>query len=214
MPMSWIANPFAVPSKPCAPEVWPLNDSVVSSIPAPWIVTLSTSSDRSVRRRNVPAPNATVPPLATSMSAVCTSVSLAPSEIPTQVPSTPSHGSSLHPVAIARISRARRLIAGQSARNWSDRQGNWSVQSNPYRSHGIRNAIDHVVRLPKQLQLATLVDEAPAGDGWLHEQKFDGYRIVAERAGRRVHLLSRRFNDWTHQLPTVADAVAALPVES
>lgn len=70
------------------------------------------------------------------------------------------------------------------------------------------------MRLPKQLQLALLVDEAPVGDQWLHEQKFDGYRILAEMDGRKLRLLSRRFNDWTAQFPTVVDAVAALPVKS
>jgi bifunctional non-homologous end joining protein LigD len=69
------------------------------------------------------------------------------------------------------------------------------------------------VRLPKQLQLAQLVDEAPTGDTWLHEQKFDGYRILAELDGRKLRLLSRNFNDWTAQFPTVVDAVAALPVK-
>jgi ATP-dependent DNA ligase len=63
----------------------------------------------------------------------------------------------------------------------------------------------------RELQLATLVDEVPDGDEWLHEQKFDGYRILAHREGRRVTLLSRRWKDWTAELPTVAEAVAALP---
>lgn len=66
----------------------------------------------------------------------------------------------------------------------------------------------------KSLQLAQLVDEAPTGDEWLHEQKFDGYRILAEKNGDRVELLSRRFNKWTPQFPTVADAVRALGHES
>jgi bifunctional non-homologous end joining protein LigD len=70
------------------------------------------------------------------------------------------------------------------------------------------------VALPKQLQLALLVDEAPTGDDWLHEQKFDGYRIIAELDGRKLRLLSRRFNDWTAQFPTVVDAVAALSVKN
>src|SRR3954464_6408268 len=65
----------------------------------------------------------------------------------------------------------------------------------------------------KQLQLALLVDEPPEGDQWLHEQKFDGYRILADRRGERVTLYSRRFNDWTAQFPAVADAVADLPVD-
>ena len=76
------------------------------------------------------------------------------------------------------------------------------------------DALHQVVRLPKQLQLAQLVDEAPSGDDWLHEQKFDGYRILAEMDGRKLRLLSRRFNDWTAQFPTVVDAVAALPCKS
>jgi bifunctional non-homologous end joining protein LigD len=62
-----------------------------------------------------------------------------------------------------------------------------------------------------ELQLATLVDQAPEGDDWLHEQKFDGYRIVADRTGGEVQLLSRRFKDWTAAFPSVASAVAELP---
>jgi bifunctional non-homologous end joining protein LigD len=65
----------------------------------------------------------------------------------------------------------------------------------------------------KALQLAQLVDEAPEGDEWLHEQKFDGYRILADLDGRKLHLYSRRFNDWTEQFPSVVDAVAALPTK-
>jgi len=53
------------------------------------------------------------------------------------------------------------------------------------------------VRLPKELQLAKLVAEAPEGDDWLHEVKFDGYRIVAIKDGADVKLVSRRFKDWT-----------------
>jgi bifunctional non-homologous end joining protein LigD len=58
------------------------------------------------------------------------------------------------------------------------------------------------------------VDEAPSGDGWLHEQKFDGYRIVAALEHGTVRLLSRRFHDWTAQFPSVAEAVATLPVRA
>jgi bifunctional non-homologous end joining protein LigD len=64
-----------------------------------------------------------------------------------------------------------------------------------------------------ELQLATLVDEPPEGPDWLHEQKFDGYRIVADLQHGTVRLLSRRFKDWTAEFPTVAAAVARLPVK-
>jgi bifunctional non-homologous end joining protein LigD len=65
----------------------------------------------------------------------------------------------------------------------------------------------------KELQLAMLVAEAPEGPEWLHEQKFDGYRILAELDRGKVRLLSRRFKDWTAEFPAVAEAVAKLPVE-
>ena len=60
-------------------------------------------------------------------------------------------------------------------------------------------------------QLATLVKEAPRGTGWVHEIKFDGYRIGAMLRGGEVTLLSRNGKDWTSQFPEVARAVAALP---
>lgn len=59
-------------------------------------------------------------------------------------------------------------------------------------------------------QLATLVKEAPAGDDWWHEMKFDGYRILAQVSSAGVQLLSRRNHDWTGAFPTVASAVADL----
>jgi bifunctional non-homologous end joining protein LigD len=61
-------------------------------------------------------------------------------------------------------------------------------------------------------ELATLTDEAPAGDEWLHEMKFDGYRILCRVDDGRVRLLSRRENDWTDRLPDLVRAASALPV--
>ncbi|MDX8456732.1 DNA ligase D [Mesorhizobium sp. VK9D] len=46
-------------------------------------------------------------------------------------------------------------------------------------------------------QLATLEKDAPAGDDWLHEVKFDGYRMQAQIAGSDVRLLTRAGLDWT-----------------
>jgi bifunctional non-homologous end joining protein LigD len=62
-------------------------------------------------------------------------------------------------------------------------------------------------------QLATLVKSAPVGDDWLHEIKFDGYRIAARLDRGRVALLSRRGNDWAEHFPAVREAVAKLPAE-
>lgn len=63
-------------------------------------------------------------------------------------------------------------------------------------------------------QLARLVKEAPEGDDWLHELKFDGYRIFARLERGRAVLLSRRGLDWTAAFPEVAAAVERLPARS
>src|SRR5499427_2356898 len=59
-------------------------------------------------------------------------------------------------------------------------------------------------------QLTQLVDAAPAGDGWLHEIKYDGYRMHARLDRGAVKLLTRTGLDWTHKYPAIAEAVAAL----
>src|SRR3982750_531913 len=61
-------------------------------------------------------------------------------------------------------------------------------------------------------QLATPVKEPPEGDQWLHEVKYDGYRIGCAIEGRRVTLWSRRGDDWTREFPEIAEAARRLPV--
>ncbi|HWW34463.1 MAG TPA: DNA ligase D [Xanthobacteraceae bacterium] len=62
--------------------------------------------------------------------------------------------------------------------------------------------------------LATLYDRAPSGPDWLHEIKFDGYRMEARLDGGAVQLLTRKQQNWTHRFPPVAAAVAALPART
>ena len=59
--------------------------------------------------------------------------------------------------------------------------------------------------------LATLRDRAPEGPGWVHEIKFDGYRIQAQVDDGDVRLLTRKGLDWTEKFPNVADALARWP---
>jgi bifunctional non-homologous end joining protein LigD len=61
-------------------------------------------------------------------------------------------------------------------------------------------------------QLATLVKAPPAGDEWLHEIKFDGYRIGCHIRRGRVTLTTRNGNDWTAAFPDIATAAARLKV--
>lgn len=67
-------------------------------------------------------------------------------------------------------------------------------------------------REPKP-QLATLVRERPNGEGWLHEIKLDGYRLLAQRQGARVRLLTRSGQDWSRRFPEIVAALerATLP---
>lgn len=61
-------------------------------------------------------------------------------------------------------------------------------------------------------QLATLVDLPPQGEKWLHEIKFDGYRIIARIDDGKVHLFSRNKKDWSERYSEILPALAKLPL--
>ena len=43
----------------------------------------------------------------------------------------------------------------------------------------------------------TLGDSVPKGDAWLHEVKFDGYRMQIHKAGRKVTIFTCNGHDWS-----------------
>jgi bifunctional non-homologous end joining protein LigD len=51
-------------------------------------------------------------------------------------------------------------------------------------------------------------------DGWVYEEKYDGWRMVAEKAGSRVMLTSRNGLDHTRRFPELVKAVAELGASS
>jgi bifunctional non-homologous end joining protein LigD len=59
--------------------------------------------------------------------------------------------------------------------------------------------------------LATLVDEPFHRPGWVYEEKYDGIRIIAEKEGARVRLITRNLIDRTADFPEIAAALAKLP---
>ncbi|MGE3783611.1 MAG: DNA ligase D, partial [Alphaproteobacteria bacterium] len=63
-------------------------------------------------------------------------------------------------------------------------------------------------------QLATLVEAPPDGDEWLHEIKYDGYRLLARLEDGDVRLITRNRLDWTRKFPELARALTAVPVEN
>ncbi|MDI4231473.1 RNA ligase family protein [Bradyrhizobium sp. Arg237L] len=54
--------------------------------------------------------------------------------------------------------------------------------------------------------LPTRAQKVPAGRDWLHEIKYDGYRIRVERDGSRVRLITRSGHDWTKRFPWIVEA--------
>jgi bifunctional non-homologous end joining protein LigD len=70
-----------------------------------------------------------------------------------------------------------------------------------------------VSSLPKfaQPQLCRLVDQPPSGAGWVHEVKFDGYRMQLRVEGGKAKLLTRKGLDWTAKFSAIAKAAAKLP---
>ncbi len=63
-------------------------------------------------------------------------------------------------------------------------------------------------------QLAKLGQKPPEGEQWIHEIKWDGYRIVATVVQGKVRLFSRNAIEWTQKVPEIAAAVEALGLKS
>jgi bifunctional non-homologous end joining protein LigD len=64
------------------------------------------------------------------------------------------------------------------------------------------------------VQLATLVDTVPTGDRWLHEMKYDGYRLLVAVGGGEARAYTRSGLDWSDRFAAIVGCAAALPVRS
>ena len=62
--------------------------------------------------------------------------------------------------------------------------------------------------------LATLVDEAPEGDEWLHEIKYDGYRLVCHVKDNKAKLYTRNQKNWTDRFAAVAEAAEKIDCDA
>ncbi|MGJ5818841.1 DNA ligase D [Paludibaculum fermentans] len=65
-----------------------------------------------------------------------------------------------------------------------------------------------------EVQLATLVDAAPEGRNWVHETKFDGYRLLGLLAGGTVRLRTRNGHDWSERFPAISEALGHLKAKT
>ena len=65
--------------------------------------------------------------------------------------------------------------------------------------------------IPAQPQLC---DRPPHGHGWVHEVKFDGYRVQLHKSDREMVIFSRDGADFTSRWPAIAYALQHLPAKS
>lgn len=74
----------------------------------------------------------------------------------------------------------------------------------------------HSKPLPKfrKVQLATLRDAPPEGEGWQHEAKFDGYRCLMAVGKGGVRLYTRNGKDWSDRFGTLCEPAAALDCDA
>jgi bifunctional non-homologous end joining protein LigD len=81
----------------------------------------------------------------------------------------------------------------------------------PARLPGARKRTMPEMFTVEKAQLSTTV---PEGSDWLHEIKYDGYRLLAFVRGRNIRLLTQRGNNWTNRFPSVREALRSLNLKS
>lgn len=79
-----------------------------------------------------------------------------------------------------------------------------------------RSDVDRAGTMPavRPVQLATLVDTVPTGNQWLHEMKYDGYRVEVAIGGGEARAFTRSGLDWSDRFPGIVEAAAKLKVTS
>ncbi len=80
----------------------------------------------------------------------------------------------------------------------------------------IEDVAEEETRMPPFIEpcLAKLADDPPRGASWVHEIKFDGYRIQARKNGENIALLTRKGLDWTSRFGPLADAFKRVAARS
>lgn len=138
-----------------------------------------------------------------------------------ELPLSVSTGRNLEEIAANRnrVWRSHRSGNGKASYNGTTKPGRQAPAKAP--STVVRSLVAELTgvkesqRLPQRIdvQLATLAKEAPEGEQWLHEVKFDGYRMICRIDGGRIDLLTRNHKNWTENLPSLAQTLKRLPVK-
>ncbi len=114
-------------------------------------------------------------------------------------------------------------IARDHDRVWSSRQGGELKQPGQQKRKRSKSTIDPASlpkakpeKLPKFIEpmLPSAVEKAPSSADWVHEVKYDGYRVQVRIENGKAMLLTRQGLDWTERFTGLSDVVAQLPVKS
>jgi bifunctional non-homologous end joining protein LigD len=62
-----------------------------------------------------------------------------------------------------------------------------------------------MLKKPFEPCIPTRATKVPAGPDWLHEIKYDGYRLIVQRDGKQVRLFTRSGHDWTGRYPLITE---------
>ncbi len=89
-----------------------------------------------------------------------------------------------------------------------------AVRKLPARTPARKKAPEPRIPFRARPMLATLIPESFDRPGWVYEEKYEGYRILAYKEGDRVLLSSRNAKDRTESFSDVAAAIATLPDET
>jgi len=76
-----------------------------------------------------------------------------------------------------------------------------------------RLTINDLLERYSDVELATLVDAPPEGMHWIHEVKFDGFRLLGFMCGKHAQLRTRNHKDWTSRFPVIAASLEKLGAE-
>ncbi len=94
-----------------------------------------------------------------------------------------------------------------------------AVPSIIFRAMSVTSELRRRVRAERSLSryepcLPSPAKHPPAGSGWIHEIKHDGFRIIAQRDADSVRLITRNGHDFSGRFPLIVTAIAALPARS
>jgi ATP-dependent DNA ligase len=86
----------------------------------------------------------------------------------------------------------------------------WRVGSAAQKAPGIKESFPGFI----EPALASSIDKVPGGSRWIHEIKFDGYRVQVHVQNGQVKVFTRRGNDWTKRFRKIASDASGIDAGS